>query len=289
MVSLAALALAYGLWVRNDRRRRKERRPAVTDGSVPWKRCFDPNLDPDAAARLLALACLGLRARRLLRATLGPGRRAAARDGRRRPSRTRWPGARSPAAAGGPLVRGLPDFSPLVDRYGPAVVNVEVVEKPQPRSGGPTGLSPNDPFYDFFRASACPRPDQGERRPRQPPVRGAGSGFIVSADGYILTNAHVVANADEVTVRLTDRREFTAKVIGADERTDVAVIKIDAQQPADRASSAIPRSLKPGRVGARDRLAVRLREQRDRRHRQRHRRARCRARTTCPSSRPTSR
>jgi serine protease Do len=127
------------------------------------------------------------------------------------------------APAGEATVRGLPDFTQLVDHYGAAVVNVEVVEKP--RTGGAQGLSPNDPFYDFFRRFGIPPPEQGG--PRQP-VRGAGSGFIVSADGYILTNTHVVANADEVTVRLTDRREFPAKVIGADERTDVAVIKISA-------------------------------------------------------------
>lgn len=122
------------------------------------------------------------------------------------------------------VARSLPDFSTLVDRYGPAVVNVEVVEKAQ--AGGPPGLSPNDPFYDFFRRFGIPAPEQGERG-RQAPVRGAGSGFIINSDGYILTNTHVVANADEVTVRLTDRREFPAKVIGADERTDVAVIKIN--------------------------------------------------------------
>ncbi len=127
------------------------------------------------------------------------------------------------AAPGDAVVRALPDFTQLVDHYGAAVVNVEVVEKP--RSGGAQGLSPNDPFYDFFRRFGIPPPEQNGPRA---PVRGAGSGFIVSADGYILTNTHVVANADEVTVRLTDRREFPAKVIGADERTDVAVIKISA-------------------------------------------------------------
>jgi len=130
------------------------------------------------------------------------------------------PQGAAPAEA---LVRGLPDFTQLVDRYGAAVVNVEVVEKP--RTGGAQGLSPNDPFYEFFRRFGIPPPEQGGPRA---PVRGAGSGFIVSPDGYILTNTHVVANADEVTVRLTDRREFPAKVIGADERTDVAVIKIGA-------------------------------------------------------------
>jgi serine protease Do len=124
-------------------------------------------------------------------------------------------------------VRGLPDFSQLVERYGPAVVNVEVLEKAAPT--GMPGLSPNDPFYDFFRRFGAPPPGQTPRGGGSaPPVRGAGSGFIVSPDGYILTNTHVVANAQEVTVRLTDRREFPARVIGADERTDVAVIKIDA-------------------------------------------------------------
>jgi serine protease Do len=140
-------------------------------------------------------------------------------------------------------VRALPDFSPLVEKYGPAVVNVEVVEKAQPQ-GGPQGLSPNDPFYDFFRRFGIPTPDQGPRG-NAPPVRGAGSGFIVSADGYILTNTHVVGNADEVTVRLTDRREFPAKVVGADERTDVAVIKINAANlPTVKLGD--PSKVKPG-------------------------------------------
>ena len=133
----------------------------------------------------------------------------------------------APAALPAPAdsaLRVLPDFSALVERCGPAVVNVEVVEKPRE---GVQGLSPNDPFYDFFRRFGIPAPDQNPHE-RQAPVRGAGSGFIINSDGYILTNTHVVANAEEVTVRLTDRREFPAKVIGADERTDVAVIKINA-------------------------------------------------------------
>jgi serine protease Do len=141
-------------------------------------------------------------------------------------------------AATDAVVRSLPDFTQLVDRYGPAVVNVEVVEKPRP---GVQGLSPNDPFYDFFRRFGVPPPQQSPRGP----VRGAGSGFIVSPDGYILTNTHVVADADEVTVRLTDRREFPAKVIGADERTDVAVIKISATNlPIVKLGD--PSKLKPG-------------------------------------------
>jgi serine protease Do len=141
-----------------------------------------------------------------------------------------------------PLVRALPDFSQLVERCGPAVVNVEVVEKTQP--GGLQGLSPNDPFYDFFKRFGVPAPGQGPRG-SQPPVRGAGSGFIISPDGYILTNTHVVANAEEVTVRLTDRREFPAKVLGADERTDVAVIKINATNlPTVRLGD--PTRIRPG-------------------------------------------
>jgi serine protease Do len=148
--------------------------------------------------------------------------------------------ATAPAVEG--TIRALPDFSPLVERYGPAVVNVEVVEKAQ--SNGFQGLSPNDPFYDFFRRFGIPAPDQGQRG-NAPPVRGAGSGFIVSADGYILTNTHVVQNAEQVTVRLTDRREFPAKVVGADERTDVAVIKINASSlPTVRLGD--PTKIKPG-------------------------------------------
>ena len=79
-------------------------------------------------------------------------------------------------------------------------------------------LSPDDPFYEFFRRF-------GDPRTQQPPTRGEGSGFIISADGYILTNAHVVEDAREVTVRMTDRREYRAKVVGIDARTDVAVLR----------------------------------------------------------------
>jgi serine protease Do len=120
-----------------------------------------------------------------------------------------------------------------------------VVEKSK-EGAGIQGLSPNDPFYDFFRRFGIPAPgEQGPRGQRQPPVKGAGSGFIVSSDGYILTNTHVVAEADEVTVRLTDRREFPAKVIGADERTDVAVIKINASNlPIVKLGD--PSRIKPG-------------------------------------------
>ncbi len=115
--------------------------------------------------------------------------------------------------------RGLPDFTDLVAQAGPAVVNVTVVERARPASLDDD--SQDDPLPDFLR-----RFRQQVPRGAQPPARGEGSGFIVASDGYILTNAHVVADASEVTVRLTDRREFTAKVVGADRRTDVALIKI---------------------------------------------------------------
>src|SRR5690606_35471574 len=120
---------------------------------------------------------------------------------------------------------GLPDFRPLVRQYGDAVVFVEVRQSARPTASVP--VNPEDPLSDFFRRFGIPAPE-GFAQPNPAPARGAGSGFIVSEDGYILTNAHVVADADSVTVRLTDRREFTAEVIGADRGTDVAVIKIDA-------------------------------------------------------------
>ena len=131
-------------------------------------------------------------------------------------------------------MRGLPDFADLVAQVGPAVVNVQVVERPA--GGGGNADSDNDedeqddPFGDFFRHFGIPRGAIPQQQPRNfAPVRGIGSGFIISADGYILTNAHVVNNASKITVKLTDRREFEGKVIGVDERTDVAVIKIGAK------------------------------------------------------------
>ena len=122
------------------------------------------------------------------------------------------------------VAAALPDFASLVEHYGAAVVNVAVVGKSQPVADIP-GMSPNDPFYEFFKRFG--QPGRGGGAPQ--PARGEGSGFIVTADGYILTNAHVVENADEVTVKMTDRREYTAKVVGTDPATDVAVLKIDAK------------------------------------------------------------
>jgi serine protease Do len=148
----------------------------------------------------------------------------------RAPERPAPPVATAPSAPPQPVspgttaaaVRGLPDFTELVAHNGQAVVNIAVIEKSRSASFDEGG--PDDPLHDFLRRFGVPQ----QRGPQQP-ARGEGSGFIVAPDGYILTNAHVVADASEVTVRLTDRREFTAKVVGADRRTDVAVIKIDGK------------------------------------------------------------
>jgi serine protease Do len=121
--------------------------------------------------------------------------------------------------------RGLPDFTELYEQQGPAVVSIDVTStvKRSPLAG----LSEDDPFYEFFRRfGQVPR--GGRERPRDLEQQSVGSGFILSGDGYVLTNAHVVDDASEVTVKLTDKREFRAKVIGLDKRTDVAVLKIDA-------------------------------------------------------------
>jgi serine protease Do len=125
--------------------------------------------------------------------------------------------------------RDLPDFTELVEKQGPAVVNISTAQNVRERERANTPQMPNldedDPFYEFFRRFMPQNPGQS---PREFSTRSLGSGFIISADGYLLTNAHVVDGADEITVRLTDKREFKAKVIGADKRTDVALIKIEA-------------------------------------------------------------
>jgi len=135
------------------------------------------------------------------------------------------PAATTLAATPAPVsarVTGLPDFSGLVAENGAAVVNISVVEKPQKMGNPGEPSDSDDPLSQFFRHYQLPAPGHA------PPAHGIGSGFIVSADGYVLTNAHVVDDASEVTVKLTDRREFVAKVIGVDKRSDVALIKIAA-------------------------------------------------------------
>jgi serine protease Do len=154
--------------------------------------------------------------------------------------------ATPPAAAAPvqPLVTGLPDFTALVERYGPAVVNVRVDARPRNR---PTQQrergAPVNPLEEFLRRFGMPDfpSEPGERMPR----RGEGSGFIVTPDGYIMTNAHVVQGADEVVVTLWDRREMEARVVGTDERTDVAVLKVDGQDlPTVKIGD--PSRIKPG-------------------------------------------
>ena len=148
------------------------------------------------------------------------------------------------AAAPAPMVTGLPDFTSLVERYGPAVVNVQVVEGRR-NTGRSQAPGQEDPFGDFFRRFGIPNsPNQPQPRNQQP-ARGVGSGFIVTPDGYIMTNAHVVRDATEVVVKMTDRREYSAKVVGIDDRTDVAVIKIDGKSlPTVRIGD--PAALRPG-------------------------------------------
>ncbi len=124
-------------------------------------------------------------------------------------------------AASAPVV-ALPDMSAIVARNGAAVVNISVSATAKNSARMPQ-LDPNDPFYEFFRHFRIP-PQRDERQ-----VRGQGSGFILREDGIILTNTHVVDGADEVTVKLTDKREFKAKVLGTDKPTDVAVLKIEAR------------------------------------------------------------
>jgi serine protease Do len=127
-------------------------------------------------------------------------------------------------------VRELPDFSELAEKQAPAVVNISTTQTRERRAVPQLpDLDENDPLYDFFRRFIPRQPGPGQGQgPRQFESRSLGSGFVIGPDGYILTNAHVVDAADEITVRLTDKREFKARVIGADKRTDIALIKIDA-------------------------------------------------------------
>jgi len=138
--------------------------------------------------------------------------------------------AQQPSAA----VRGLPDFTELVEQVGPSVVNIRTLEKVRQNDAANGG--PDEEMQEFFRRffgvplPNMPRqaPRQNRPQPEEAQPRGVGSGFILTSDGYIMTNAHVVDGADEVVVTLTDKREFKAKIVGADKRTDVAVVKISA-------------------------------------------------------------
>ncbi|WP_420473723.1 DegQ family serine endoprotease [Noviherbaspirillum sp. ST9] len=154
------------------------------------------------------------------------------------------PGHAQPAPAGGVQQPApaqtieLPSFVNLVKQQGNSVVNISATRT---ISGGRAAMPvpEGDPFFEFFRRFG-PQPDPGEQH-----AQGLGSGFIISPDGFVLTNAHVVADADEVTVKLTDKREFKAKVLGADTYTDVALLKIEATGlPAVKMGN--PRALEPG-------------------------------------------
>ncbi len=130
--------------------------------------------------------------------------------------------------------RELPDFTELVERVGPAVVNIRTAERGRATAQGGGGEI-DEQMREFFRRFGIPLPNNPQPRrggPRdedsEPQQRGIGSGFVLTADGYVMTNAHVVDGADEVIVTLTDKREFKARIIGADKRTDVAVVKIEA-------------------------------------------------------------
>ncbi|TSE18704.1 putative serine protease HtrA [Tepidimonas alkaliphilus] len=161
------------------------------------------------------------------------------------------PPAASGASNAPARMTGLPDFTVLVEEVGPSVVNIRTVERVS--SARPQPGSPEEQMLEFFRRFGIPLPpgaaprgpaprDDDERGQRR--QRGVGSGFVYSADGYIMTNAHVVESADEVIVTLPDKREFKARVVGADKRTDVALVKIDAT------------GLKPVRIGDVERLKV---------------------------------
>ena len=142
----------------------------------------------------------------------------------------------APAAAAAPVVaRALPDFADLVEQVGPSVVNIRTLEKV---TANPQMGDMDEDMLEFFRRFGIPVPKAAPRgqaprrqqpsQPDQEQPRGVGSGFILTADGFVMTNAHVVDGADEVIVTLTDKREFKARIIGADKRTDVAVVKIEA-------------------------------------------------------------
>ncbi|MEO6409946.1 MAG: DegQ family serine endoprotease [Burkholderiaceae bacterium] len=130
----------------------------------------------------------------------------------------------------------LPDFAELVDKVGPAVVNIRTTERVRAARSGSAGPEVDEDMLEFFRRFGLPIPNQPAPRGSrpapdggaEPQQRGVGSGFILSADGYVMTNAHVVDGSDEVFVTLTDKREFKARIIGADKRSDVALVKIDA-------------------------------------------------------------
>jgi len=138
----------------------------------------------------------------------------------------------------------LPDFTGLVEKHGAAVVNISAVQNANTVSSQTLpempGIPENSPFYDFFKRHMQPFP-----APRKSEPKSLGSGFIISSDGYILTNAHVVETADEITVKLNDKREFAAEIVGTDRKTDIALIKINATG-LPKVTQGNPENLKVG-------------------------------------------
>ena len=145
--------------------------------------------------------------------------------------------------------RDLPDFVKLVEDQGAVVVNIsttQAVRRPAsvPQIPQVPGID-DEEVQEFFRRF-IPRQQPGPQQGPRPESRSLGSGFIIAADGYILTNTHVIDGADEITVKLTDKREYKAKVIGTDKRTDVALIKIEPSAPLPAVKFADPNKLKVG-------------------------------------------
>lgn len=143
-------------------------------------------------------------------------------------------GAAVPSPQSGAVVRGLPDFTGLVEKSGPSVVNIRTFKKVAVGSGDQMDEQTREMLRRFFgipvpAPSTPPNNGKGGKPAEEERPTGVGSGFIISSDGYVMTNAHVVDGADQILVTLTDKREFKAKLIGADKRTDVALVKIDAK------------------------------------------------------------
>ncbi len=141
-------------------------------------------------------------------------------------------------------INELPDFTGLVEKHGVAVVNISAVQNINTLNNQMLpeipGIPENSPFYDFFKRHMQPFP-----APRKSEPKSLGSGFIISSDGYVLTNAHVVETADEITVKLNDKREFVAEIIGTDRKTDIALLKIHATD-LPKVTQGNPENLKVG-------------------------------------------
>lgn len=150
------------------------------------------------------------------------------------------------------MAQGLPDFTDLVEEVSPAVVNISTsrAATSSPMAGGPgmPDLEGMPPIFREFFEHGFPQSPQQQQQPRQqqPSPQSLGSGFILSKDGYILTNNHVVEGADEIFVRLSDRRELVAKLVGADPRSDLALLKIETDEDLPAVRIGNSSDLKPG-------------------------------------------